>query len=147
MGFTYKPSTPHKCSTWIIQDGQHNVLRSQDRVIQPVFNSPRPIQVHLLPNCEKSSCSTRLLCLMPTSTDLFSSKAWQAHRQNSLCLFARLSISLQPKANKHHNVACPTSQMHQLGVPTQRGFEWNNSPNSALYTVITPELWDIQSVS
>lgn len=74
---------------------------------------------------------------MQNSPYLFSSKAWQAQRQNSLCLFARLSLPLRPQKPRNITMFLRLVLQHRCinraHLP-EGGFKWNGSCNSFLST-------------
>lgn len=139
MDFTHKLSTPHKRSGWIIQHGYCDILRSRDKAIQPEFisftkTSSSPSSSQLREVCPHAA---HLLFLMQNSPYLFSSKAWQAQRQNSLCLFARLSLPLRPQKPRNITMFLWLVLQHRCinrAYLPEGGFKWNSSPNSSLST-------------
>lgn len=137
--FTHKLSAPRKHSGWIIQHGYRDILRSQDKAIQPEFilftkasSSPSSSQPR-----EVCPPAAHLLLFMQNSPYLFSSKAWQAQRQNSLCLFARLSLPLRPQKPRNITMFLRLVLRHRCinraHLP-EGGFKWNSSCNSFLST-------------
>lgn len=76
-----------------------------------------------------------LLYLMQNSTYLFSSKAWQAQRKNSLCVFVGLPLLLRPRKLRTITMfwwlILQHSPINRVYLP-QGGFKQSDSHNSSL---------------